>query len=194
MELIQLRLRIIVSRSSIVFQCKKVQFSICGVRVDAVRCSMTDKLALYSFLDRLADFVFEHQFLFHAHSSNYFIDQLFRFIDHDWIAFLSRLPFATLDLLTIDASSIITNASCPQSLRVFMSSCQSLLPSSSSLLPFSLNVTQSYLKPELASSLKSKKRHECQRMAHLVSCLAKQLGEQRIVDIGAGQTFSNDWF
>ncbi|KAI4320676.1 hypothetical protein MLD38_034130 [Melastoma candidum] len=138
-------------------------------------------------IDAIVRFLKPHTPLLDAHLVNFLKDRLWESVDKDWMDCLRHEPLQNLLLIP----SGLSQDHWPDSLKDFLQTLSSIsfprqqLPLDQ-IFP-GIHLTS--LNTVLAQGMNAKKKHEIQVLSALVDYIAKKVGAQTIVDVGAGQGY-----
>ncbi|KAJ7548939.1 hypothetical protein O6H91_07G033800 [Diphasiastrum complanatum] len=147
--------------------------------------SVDGKEELLSHLQRMADFLKQHEVLWRAHLVSFFQERLWEKMDKEWSKSLEHV--AVQELLKLPLG--ITHDGWPSSLREFASIARSL---SLFRKPKSSNHMVSKPPPinhVLAQGMNSKKLHEVEILGAVVAHFAEKVKATDVIDVGAGQGY-----
>lgn len=158
-------------------------------------------------INAIVDFLKPYQFFFQANVVNFIKDQLWNFVDKDWIDCLKNEPVEHL----LQIPSGIVQEHWPASLKEYVLSVRSLaFPREQAKLEKKYKLlsvlpgreewghTICYVLPSmrvislnsvLSQGMNPKKKHEIEVLSSLISCITKNIGAHTVIDVGAGQGY-----
>ncbi|GAB2284861.1 hypothetical protein Dimus_019313 [Dionaea muscipula] len=144
--------------------------------------------ATFEWIEAIVNFLRPCRFLFEAHVVNFFKDQLWEYVDQEWLECLCNDPIERL----IEIPSGLVMDQWPASLKEFILTSKSLVfPREQVKLEEML--AGIHLRPlnntVLAQGMNGKKKHEVEVLAAVVSSIVASAAADIVVDVGAGQGY-----
>ncbi|KAI3407214.1 Methyltranfer_dom domain-containing protein [Psidium guajava] len=138
-------------------------------------------------IDAIIHFIKPYAFLMNAHVVNFFTDRLWEAVDKEWMDCLRDEPVENLLLIPCGEAQ----DHWPASLKNFLHNLRSLVfpreqVDSQKIFP---GLTVASLGSVLSQGMNVKKKHEVEILSAITSFIAKRVGAQAIVDVGAGQGY-----
>ncbi|KAI6687063.1 hypothetical protein NL676_023891 [Syzygium grande] len=138
-------------------------------------------------IDAILRFIKPYAFLMNAHVVNFFTDRLWEAVDKEWMDCLREEPVE--NLLPIPCGEVQDHW--PASLKNFLHDLRSLVfpREQVDLQKIFPGLTVAPLGSVLAQGMNFKKKHEVEVLSAIASYIAKRVGAQTVVDVGAGQGY-----
>lgn len=135
----------------------------------------------------IMDFIKPYSFFFEAHVVNFFKDRLWEAVDKEWMDCLLNEPVENL----IHIPSGVFKDHLPTSLKEFISTQRSLvLPrEQADLKKVFPDLDMNSLDKVITQGMNQKKKHEVEALGGVVSSIAKSVGVNTVIDVGAGQGY-----
>ncbi|KAK3042583.1 hypothetical protein RJ639_000835 [Escallonia herrerae] len=145
-------------------------------------------------INAIIDFIKPYRFFLDAHVVNFFTDKLWESVDKEWI---DCLQTESVENLLLIPSGVVQDHR-PASLKEYVLTLKSLaffreqadlkkvIYAPSQVLP-DLHMTA--LNTVLTQGMNQKKKHEIEALSAVVSSIARNVGVNTIIDVGAGQGY-----
>ncbi|CAK9157786.1 unnamed protein product [Ilex paraguariensis] len=140
----------------------------------------------------IVDFLKSYSVFLEAHVVNFFKDRLWEAVDKEWIDCLRN---ASVESLLLIPSGVVQDH-WPASLKEFILTLKSLtLPREQADLQKVLpDLHIDSLNSVLTQGMNLKKKHEIIALAAVVNSIARNIGANTIVDVGAGQGMAKNLY
>ncbi|KAK1393146.1 methyltransferase-like protein 25 [Heracleum sosnowskyi] len=138
-------------------------------------------------IEAIKNFIKPYSFFYEAHVVNFFKDRLWEAVDKEWMDCLRNEPVENLLLIP----SGVVQDHWPASLKDFITTLRSLaLPREQADLKKVLpDLDIKYLDKVITQGMNRKKQHEVEVLGSIVSSIAKTVGVNSVLDVGAGQGY-----
>ncbi|KAL1823029.1 uncharacterized protein LOC108214147 isoform X2 [Daucus carota subsp. sativus] len=138
-------------------------------------------------IEAIKNFIKPYSFFYEAHVVNFFKDRLWEAVDKEWMDCLRNEPVENLLLIP----SGVVQDHWPASLKEFITKLRSLaLPREQADLEKVLpDLDMKYLDKVITQGMNRKKQHEVEVLGSVVCSIAKTVGVNSVIDVGAGQGY-----